>query len=156
MRRNDKAITDKAEMISIIRRARVCRLAMCDGEQPYVVPMCFGLLDDHIYFHCAAEGRKLDILRANPRVCVEFAIDQEIVPAPVSCKIGMRYRSVIGFGTAAIVESIEEKRRGLTAIVRQYAEMTDIIPDEALARTVIIKVSIQELTGKSSGYATVE
>jgi nitroimidazol reductase NimA-like FMN-containing flavoprotein (pyridoxamine 5'-phosphate oxidase superfamily) len=152
MRRNDKAITDRAALLSIIRRAQVCRLAMCDGDQPYVVPLCFGLLGDSVYIHCASAGRKLDILRANPRVCVEFAIDQEIVFAPVSCKMSMRYRSVIGFGTAAIVENAEEKRRGIAAIVRQYAEMTDIIPDEALACIVVLKVNIEELTGKSSGY----
>jgi nitroimidazol reductase NimA-like FMN-containing flavoprotein (pyridoxamine 5'-phosphate oxidase superfamily) len=156
MRRNDKAITERAAMLSIIRRAQVCRLAMCAGEQPYVVSLCFGLLGDCLYFHCASAGRKLDTLRANPRVCVEFAIDQEVVFAPVSCKMSMRYRSVIGFGTAAIVENAEEKRRGMEAIVRQYAEMTDTIPDAALARIVVLKVSIEELTGKSSGYTLTE
>lgn len=156
MRRNDKAITDKAELIAIIRRSQVCRLALCDGDQPYIVPMCFGLLDDDLYFHCATEGCKLDILRTNPRVCVEFDIDQEIVPASVSCKIGMRYRSVIGFGTASFVDDVREKRRGLEAIVLQYTEMSDFIPDEALVHIVVLKVSLQELTGKVSGYAAIE
>lgn len=155
MRRNDKEIKDRTEIEAIIRRAQVCRLAMCDGSQPYVVPMCFGLLGDSLYFHSATEGRKLDILRANPRVCVEFDIDAEVLLAPTSCKIGMRYRSVIGVGRATVVEDIEEKRRGLEAIVRQYADLTDMMPDDALARVVVIKVAIEEMTGKQSGYPAV-
>lgn len=152
MRRNEKAITDPTGIEGIIRRAQVCRLAMCDGDQPYVVPMCFGLVEDKLYLHCATTGRKLDILRVNPKVCVEFDIDQEVVPAPTACRIGMKYRSVIGCGTASIVEEPEEKRQGMTAIVLQYADHCDDLPEEALNRTLLIRVDIKEFTGKQSGY----
>ncbi|MHB9022876.1 MAG: pyridoxamine 5'-phosphate oxidase family protein [Armatimonadota bacterium] len=152
MRRNEKAITDNSELEAIIRRSHVCRVAMCDGVQPYIVPMCFGLLDGKLYFHAATEGRKLDILRINQRVCVEFDIDQEIVMAPVSCNIAMRYRSVIGFGTAVIVEDAEEKRIGLEAVVLQYVKECTPFPAEMLERTMVIRVALEEMTGKKSGY----
>ena len=152
MRRADKAITDPAQIEAIIRRAQVCRLGLCQGEQPYIVPMCFGLVENRLYLHCAAEGHKIDVLSVNPNVCVEFDIDQEIVPAPSACRISMKYRSVIGFGTATVVDDPEEKRRGLEAIVLQYADRCEGMSEQAVARTTVIRVDIQEFTGKQSGY----
>ena len=154
MRRNDREITDKSAIEDIIRRSLVCRLGMCDDGQPYVVPLCFGYLDGALYFHSALEGRKLDALRANPRVCVEFDIDQRIAPAATLVQNTMHYRSVIGFGMATFVEDPDEKRRGLLAIVEQYTEMTETLPDEALPRVAVIKVTLEELTGKGHGYPT--
>ncbi|MHB0935992.1 MAG: pyridoxamine 5'-phosphate oxidase family protein [Armatimonadota bacterium] len=152
MRRADKAITDLTEIEAIIRRAQVCRLGMCDGSRPYIVPMCFGLTENRLYLHSAGEGHKIDVLRVNPNVCVEFDIDQEVVPAPAACRIGMKYRSVIGYGTATIVEDPEEKRRGLEAIVLQYADRCEGMTEQAVAHTTIIRVDVQEFTGKQSGY----
>jgi len=152
MRRNEKAITDPSAVEAIIRRAQVCRLGMCDGDRPYIVPMCFGLLENCLYLHCAAEGQKIDLLRVNPKVCVEFDIDQEVVPGPTACRIGMRYRSVIGFGTASFVDDPEEKRCGLEAIVLQYADRCEGMSDDAVAYTTVIRVDVTGFTGKQSGY----
>lgn len=68
MRRKEREICDPEEMESIISRACVCRLAMCEGYAPYVVPLCFGYEGEYLYFHSATEGRKLEILKKNPRV----------------------------------------------------------------------------------------
>jgi nitroimidazol reductase NimA-like FMN-containing flavoprotein (pyridoxamine 5'-phosphate oxidase superfamily) len=86
-------------MESIISQANVCRLAFCDGVVPYVVPLCFGYCQGAIYFHAAKEGRKLEILSKNSKVCFEIDIDQELILSQDHCS--MRYRSVIGFGTAS-------------------------------------------------------
>jgi hypothetical protein len=61
MRRKEKEITDRAELEAVIAEAQVCRLAMCDGAHPYVVPLCFGYEAGTFYVHCAAEGQKLAI-----------------------------------------------------------------------------------------------
>ena len=65
MRRKDREINDKFAIESIIRKASVCRLAMVDGNRPYIVPLCFGYQGDALYFHSANVGKKLD--RANKR-----------------------------------------------------------------------------------------
>ena len=71
MRRSDREIADKSEIIRIIEKCDVCRLALSQNNAPYIVPMSFGYeyADNKltIYFHCAKEGRKLDIIRENPR-----------------------------------------------------------------------------------------
>jgi nitroimidazol reductase NimA-like FMN-containing flavoprotein (pyridoxamine 5'-phosphate oxidase superfamily) len=63
MRRHEREITDKKEIEAIIRKALVCRLAMVDGDKPYVVPLCFGYADHTLFFHSAGEGKKLEIIK---------------------------------------------------------------------------------------------
>jgi len=150
MRRKDREITDLGEIESIIQRAEVCRLAFCDMGKPYVVPLCFGYRRGEFYFHSASEGRKLDMLRNNRRVCFEMDIDQELIRSIDRCS--MRYRSVIGSGSARIVEERDERAEALDLIMHHYRQEPFIYSEETLERTVIIKVEIEELTGKACGY----
>ena len=152
MRKKEKEITDPAAMESVIRRSMVCRLAMSEGTRPYVVPLCFGYQDRTLYFHCAREGRKIDILRKNNLVCVEFDIDQELVTAAEACKFDMKFRSVMAFGKAYLVESPEERRRGLEIIMQHYAGKAFSYPDEIVGKTMVIKVEVESVTGKQAGY----
>jgi nitroimidazol reductase NimA-like FMN-containing flavoprotein (pyridoxamine 5'-phosphate oxidase superfamily) len=152
MRRNEKRVTNRAEIDDVIRSSRACRLVMSDGDRPYVVPLCFGYDGSALYFHCAGEGRKLDILRKNSQVCVEFDIPGDVVEAEDACGWGMRFRSVIAFGTALIVEDPEEKRKGLNLLVAQYSRPGQDFSfrSASVARTTVIKVVIDEITGKQS------
>jgi nitroimidazol reductase NimA-like FMN-containing flavoprotein (pyridoxamine 5'-phosphate oxidase superfamily) len=115
-----------------------------------VVPLCFGYEDNALYFHCAGQGRKLDILRKNNNVCVEVDIDQEVIKADEACDCGMKYKSVIGFGKAVFIEDIESKRKALDVIMQQYSEKSFEYPEEAINNTVVIKVEIESMTGKQS------
>ena len=115
MRRSEKEITDKAQIDSIIRRSKVCRLGLSDDGQPYIVPLCFGYDGKALYFHCAKEGRKIDILRKNSAVCFEFDIVEGMVEADRACDWGIRYQSVIGFGEARIIEDVNDKQKALAA-----------------------------------------
>jgi len=143
---------DKAQIEAVIRKALVCRLAMCDGDRPYVVPMSFGYEDGALYFHGKATGRKVDTLRKNNRVCFEFDVDVALSPARVPCQCGLKYRSVIGHGKAFFMDDPEEKRKALRVIMRQYAEGSFEFPDEAVARTTIFRVEIESMTGKARGF----
>ncbi len=78
MRRREREIRDQAGIQEILEKGLVCRLGLYDGQYPYVVPMNFGYRDGRIYFHCAAEGRKIDILQKNDRVCIEVDIDSRL------------------------------------------------------------------------------
>ena len=152
MRRKDREITDIALIEEIIRNSLVCRLGMSRNDQPYVVPLCFAYSDNTLYFHSAGEGLKLEILQQNPNVCVEFDIDQEVVPGDKPCKWGMKYRSVIGFGKASLVENLEEKKRGLDAIMKHYSGRSFEYLEPAIESTCIVKVEVESMTGKESGY----
>lgn len=151
MRRKDKEITDKSEIESIINRAMVCRLALADQNRPYVVPLCFGYKDNSLYFHSAGEGKKIDMLKKNNRVCFEFDVDYEIIKADKACSWGMPYKSVIGFGRASFVEDFDSKRQALNIIMRQYGGKSFEYPKEKVDNTLIIKVEIEHMTGKQSG-----
>jgi hypothetical protein len=150
MRRKDREITDIALTEDIIRNSMVCRLGMSRDDQPYVVPLCFAYSDKTLYFHSAGEGLKLEILQQNPNVCVEFDIDQEVIQGDKPCKWSMQYRSVIGFGKASFVEDLEEKRKGLDAIMKHYSGRSFEYVEQAIESTCIIKVEIESMTGKNS------
>lgn len=152
MRRSEKKITDESALKAVIQQSLVCRLGLSDGCQPYVVPLSFGYEDGFLYFHAAHEGRKIEMIRRNDRVCFEFDVNAEIVEGQEACGWSMRYRSVIGFGKAVILDDIEEKRRGLEIIMRQYSDRSFLFPEESVARTAVIKVAIESMAGKQSGY----
>jgi len=88
LRRADKEITDEKMLVDIICRSSVCRLGLCDDGIPYVVPMNFGYESGTVYFHCAPEGRKLEIIRKNPKVCIEFDLDHQIIVSEKACGWG--------------------------------------------------------------------
>jgi nitroimidazol reductase NimA-like FMN-containing flavoprotein (pyridoxamine 5'-phosphate oxidase superfamily) len=149
MRKANREIKDKAAIRAIMEEALVCRIGLSDDGAPYVVPMNFGLGEKCLYLHCATEGRKLDILRRNDRVCFEMDLLREIKQGPASCGCGARYESVIGFGRAVIVEAPAEKRAALGRIMEHYdAEGPFSYPDETLAQTAVIRIDIESLTGK--------
>jgi uncharacterized protein len=150
MRRKDKEMTDPDAIASVIRRSTVCRLAMTDGDQPYVIPMSFGYRDGAVYFHCAPEGRKIEILRKNPRVCIEFDVDCQLKTGDSACKWGFYFQSAIAFGVAAFIENAAEKQAALDIIMRQYSSEAFTYPESALDKIVVIKVSVTELTGKAA------
>ncbi len=152
MRRKDTDIQDVTAVEAIMRNSLVCRLALSEGNHPYVVPLCFGYRDNTLYFHSSVEGKKIEILKKNRNVCFEFDIDHEVVQNEDACKWSMKYRSVIGFGKASFVEDFAEKRKGLDAIMEHYGGRSLDYPEPALENTVIIRVEIESATSKQSGY----
>jgi hypothetical protein len=152
LRKKEKEIKDRREIEAILQKASVCRLAMADGGEPYVVPLNFGYEGDCLYFHCAREGRKIDIIRRNDRVCFEVETDVQVIPAEKPCGWTTRFRCVIGRGRAVLVDDPAEKRRGLEVLMRHYGGPEGPFPDEVLAKTAVIRVDIEEMTGKESGW----
>ncbi len=153
MRRADKEITDYHEIAAIMEKAAVCRLAMLDDDQPYIVPVNFAVRNNYLYFHTAREGRKIDILRKNNRVCFEIEADVEVVKGTTACSWSTRYRSVIGYGRALFLEQANEKKQALDCLMRKYGEKEDFnYKPERLEKVTVIRVSMEKITGKKSGY----
>ena len=152
MRRKDQEITDIKAIEDIIRKGQVCHLGLSENGRPYIVPLCFGYKENNLYFHSAREGKKIDILRKNKNVCFEIDIDQELVKGKKACNCSMKYRSVIGFGKAEIVEDVDLKRRALNIIMQNYLEGFFKYPEESIKNIVIIRVEIESMTGKKLGY----
>jgi len=152
MRRKDKEITDQESIQSIIRKSIVCRLAMTDGNHPYIVPLCFGYHLNSLYFHGAPKGLKLDLIRANPNVCFEFDTLFDTIESDDACDFSMKYQSVVGTGKAVLVEGLDEKRQALDIITSQYSDRQFQYPENMVKATAVIKVEIESMTGKQSGF----
>ena len=150
MRREEKEIKERSVIDDIINQANVMRLAMVDGASPYIVPLNFGYDGKNVYFHCATAGRKIDVLKANNKVCFEIEGEVSIKTADKPCAFSCNFKSVIGFGKVVFLEEGEEKIKGLSVIMNHYSEgMYDFDP-EALKKTCVIRIDIDSITGKRS------
>ncbi len=152
MRRKDREITGLAEIMEILSRCQVCRLGMCQKGMPYVVPLNFGVEREGerlvLYFHGAREGKKLDIIRENPQVCVEFDGEHRLLEGETACAHSFAYESVIGFGKAEILESHEEKAQGLAAILRSLTGKEFTFTPEQTQSVAVLRVALEEVAGK--------
>ncbi len=151
MRRHDREIDSSDAIEDILRRGTVLHLGMIDGDRPYVLPLSYGYDGAALYLHCAPEGRKLDVLRACPRVCFAISLDHELIRAEVPCEWGLRYRSVVGEGTVTFVEDEAEKRRGLDALMAQHGGRGGRYSAESLAQTAVLRIDITGLSGREVG-----
>jgi uncharacterized protein len=150
MRRTEKEITSLKEIEKIIQKAVVCHLGLTDGDEPYIVPMSFGYQDKALYLHAAAQGRKIEVIKKNDKVCFEFETDIELVKAKSACKWSMKYWSVMGTGRAKIIDDSKAKTRGLSIITAHYANIQYDFPQEYVDKVLVIKIDIEKLSGKKS------
>ncbi len=75
MRLREKEITDRQEIEQILKKEKVCYLAMADGDTPYAIPTAFGYANGHIFMHSSKEGRKIEVIKKNNKVCVTVHTD---------------------------------------------------------------------------------
>ena len=153
MRRQDRAVTDPAKIQAVIDGCEICRLGFCDQGKPYVVPVNFGHAVENgqhvFYFHGAAEGRKVDLVRQNGWAGIELDTGYRLQPAEQACGYTAAFRSVIAEGPAVILETAEEKLRGLAAILRQSTGKADWeFPDAAVDTVCVCKLTAEALSCK--------
>lgn len=152
MRRKDKEITDKKLIQKILSKSEICRIALIDGDKPYIVPLNYGYTDNTIYFHSAPKGKKIELLKRNNKVCFEIEYAAEIVNSDVSCKWSTKYRCLIGYGSIEIITDNGNKKYGLDIIMAHNGKNANNNYEEKLIKNlVILKLKIEKITGKQSG-----
>jgi nitroimidazol reductase NimA-like FMN-containing flavoprotein (pyridoxamine 5'-phosphate oxidase superfamily) len=155
MRRTDREITDRAVMEEIISEALVCRIGLSGRNGPdivpYVVPVCFGYEDGVFYIHSAPEGKKMRLIGESPACCIEVDLCDGVVRGEKACSWGMRYRSVIATGTAALVDDPGEKKHGLNVIMQHYQGGQHDFTDREVAGVAVIRIRVEEMSGKMGG-----
>ncbi len=156
MRRKDREITELQEILSIINSCKVIRLAMLDESGlPYIVPLNFGYCLENgaftFYCHSAPQGRKLDLLRRDGRVAFEMDCRGELQTADHACGFGYYYASVIGSGTAELIEG-EEKLAALSALMRHMAGREDTFTEEQARGVAVLAVRVHSLSAKSKRH----
>ena len=139
------------QIVALLDKAPVGHLGTVDEKGfPYVTPVHFVHLDDSIYFHGLARGRKLANLAACPKVCFEVAGEHSYIQAETPCGTNTAYRSVIITGRAATVDALDLKTRVLDAIVAKYTPQHSgaSFPANMLQMTAVVEITIIEITGK--------
>lgn len=154
-RKPDREITDKEELQFVLERAQILRLGMCRENQPYMVPMNYGIDGDTLYLHSASTGKKIDYLRANPSVCFEVETGTALVEADAPCGWTMKYKSIVGYGTIHFVTDPEEKIHGLKRLMAHYTNKTfknEEFHPKAVAKATVLKLEIESMRGARHGY----
>ncbi|MBN2830498.1 MAG: pyridoxamine 5'-phosphate oxidase family protein [Candidatus Cloacimonetes bacterium] len=149
MRKADREIKDFNELEEILAKSQVCYLSLIDADYPYTLPLNYGYRDKKLYFHCATEGKKLDLLRINPNCSFAVSIDHELITDGIASHCTMKYRSVCGKGIISELQSDEEKAFALQVLMEQY------VPDKVwdfkggcFDRVGILCLDIEKMTGK--------
>ncbi|MDR1479397.1 MAG: pyridoxamine 5'-phosphate oxidase family protein [Planctomycetaceae bacterium] len=154
MRRKEKEIVNVNEKIAIIESCKVCRLALLDGVQPYIIPLNYGYSFENnvltLYFHSASVGKKLEIIRKNNRACFEIDDNGQLIPAAQSCRYGYKFQSVIGTGKIIFLDTTEEKITALTKLMQhQTGQNKPITFDQTtLNQITVYKMIVEQFTGK--------
>jgi len=156
LRRGERALTAPADLAAICDRAAVCHVGFVDRGEPYVLPLNFGWEPGpgggpaRFWFHSAPVGRKIGLLAARPRVCLQLECDLDLVTHPDrACAWTQAYRSLVAWGRARTASDPAAQRRGLDAIMERHAGRGGWdYPDAMLARTLVWCVEVEQVTGK--------
>lgn len=155
MRRKDREVTDSKKIEEILEACDCCRIGLVDGAEAYIVPLNFGYerIDGRfiLYFHCAKEGRKIDLLPRQESVSFEMDRKHSLVEGETGCDFSYRYQCIMGKGRMEILEAPEEKIHGLRQIMKHYSGKADWeFRPEVTARVKVLKLSVTEMSCKES------
>ena len=160
MTRREREITDINKIIEILDKAKIAHIGLVDGDEPYVVPMNYGYdMNDGkltIYLHGARRGRKLDVMRANPKVFFEAECDLQPFEGDIACRYGIAYSSVMGKGIATIVEDVEEKKQALSILMKTQTGKNFDFEDKMVAFVSVIRIDVSEFTAKYRPMPTIK
>ena len=152
MTRREFKITDEAHIKRILDTARVLHLGLAVDNEPYVVPMNYGFVKEDgkliLYLHSAVQGKKLDMIRANPRVFFEMDCDRMPFEGDKPCQYGLVYSSVMGRGTARIVEDVEEKKKAMSLLMKTQTNKDFSFEDKLVSIVAVIRIDVEEYTAK--------
>lgn len=151
MRRSDREIKDFNEIVKVIKKCEICRLALNDEEYPYILPLNFGMqIEDGkivFYFHGATEGKKYDLIARNNKAGFEMDCSTNLVTILEDGNCTMEYESVIGQGTVEILPD-EEKERALDILMKHYHKEDFPYNKAVIPRTAVLKMTVDTCTGK--------
>ena len=150
--KRERQVTDPEQICHILDTGKVLHLGLAVNDEPYVVPMNYGYtMEDGkltLYLHSALQGKKLDMMRANPNVF--FEIDCDLMPfeGRVPCQYGLVYSSVMGRGTARIVEDVEEKKQAMTVLMKTQTGKDFTFENRLVSIVAVVRIDVEEYTAK--------
>ncbi len=152
MTKRERQITDETQILNILDTAKVLHLGLCVDDEPYVVPMNYGYAMEEgklvLYLHSAVLGKKLDMLRKNPRVFFELCCGLQPFEGEKPCQYGMSYSSVMGRGTAQFVEDADEKMKAMTILMKTQTGKDFDFNERLVSIVAVLRIDVAEYTAK--------
>ena len=152
MRRSDREIKDFDEIVGVLKKCEVCRLALNGDGYPYIVPLNFGIEVKEgtvvLYFHSATEGTKLDLIKKDNRATFEADCCHRLVFDEEKGNCTAEYESVIGRGRISAIEDPIEKTAALRTLVAHYREEGFPFSEAVVPMTAVFCLVAEEITGK--------
>ncbi len=155
MRRREREITDPSVVDEILKSCVYLHLGLVDDGMPYVIPMNYGVEKDEkdghyiIYLHSANEGRKLDIIRENPRCCFTMERNAASFEGKVACQYGMTYECIMGTGKVKIIDDPDEKMQAMISLMETQTNRRDFkFDDRILSIVTAIRIDVESLSAK--------
>lgn len=150
--RREREITDPAQILDILNKTKIVHIGLVDGDEPYVIPMNYGFTMEEgkltLYLHGAKRGRKLDVMRANPKVFFSLECDVQPFEGDVACRYGTAYASLMGRGTAEILEDVEEKKAGLSQFMKSQTGLDFSFDEKMVGIVSVIRINVTDYTAK--------
>lgn len=152
MRKKDREITNRQEIIDVMHRCDVCRVGLNDNGYPYILPLNFGLIDNgtklELIFHSALEGKKLELIKADNRASFEMDCKHQLQYFEDKGYCTYSYESVMGKGHISIVAD-KDKEEYLKLLMDHYhPKKNAYFNPAAIPRTLVYKLTVEEMTGK--------
>ena len=150
--KREREVTDINEIKEILDKSMIVHIGMVDDGEPYVVPMNYGYtLEDGelcIYLHGATVGRKIDIINKNPKVFFEMECDVTPFEGKVACQYGTTYASVMGKGTAVVLDDVNDKIDGLSKFMKTQTGKDFTFDEKMVSIVNVIKITATSFTAK--------
>lgn len=148
MRRHDRQLPE-TEAWELLADCEYGVLSLCAQDMPYGVPVSPVLVGHTLYFHCAKQGFKLDLIRANPKAHFTAVQHADVIASEAT----VDYASVMTWGPIRMVEDEQERLSSLEALVRRY--MPDHLESGLkMARTstsaAMVALDIEGLSAKAN------
>ena len=152
MRQKNREIKELDEIIEVMKRCDVCRLALNDEGYPYILPLNFGMevVDGNIdlYFHSALEGHKVNLIKKDNRASFEMDCKHQLQYFEEKGYCTMAYKSVIGRGRIRILAE-EEKLDAIKKLMNHYHQGKEAyFNPAAIPRTLVYVLEVEKITGK--------
>jgi len=140
-------------MLAILDEAKYVVIAMCKDNEPYLATLSHGYDRERncIYFHCAKEGKKVDILNEQNKVWGQALMDKGYVQG--SCD--HLYATTQFMGRVTFVESNDEKKHALKVMINALEDDPEKLLDAQLSEKSIEgvqigRIDIEYMSGKKS------
>ena len=151
IRRKEKEITDEREIRDIIKNGRFTSISMSKKNEPYIITLSYGYdqAKNALYFHCAADGQKIEFISSNPHVCGTIIEDNGYDEDCIQ-----KFRSIVYGGTIAIITEIEEKKHGFEILIDHLEKKPSetkkklLTNEDVYIKPAILRLDITDITCK--------